>query len=719
MGIGDRIRRFLGVEDMRQEVRDIKLSIGKSEEGQQQLAQAIKHSRRTLAKPLMYSNPVGSSGLDRTNNKTFHGPMYDLAEIARVMDIEAYVNQSVRKHREQIFKEGYTISGEDDEMVDYVKRRIFEMELASGYNFEETIRDFGTSLISYATSFLVLKRDASRSSGNRIRMYGKDLEPIAAVYHMDPTSVTVKLNNLGHPVSWRQRVENSTNDKNDITYPDSDIIVATIDKKPGFVFGTPYILPVIDDVSALRKLEEIAEVVARKYAWPAVHWTVGDEKSPPEQLEDGLTEIDLVKQEVEAMTPEGGLVTSYRVNHEVISSSDGMMDLTPLIEYYEARVLGGLRLSPVDLGRGDVSKASAGASSKSLRDSSRDFQSVLEQKITYNLILPLLLEGGYDVNHQNMVKFRFPMVDSEEERANQQHGADLFNSSVISCTEFRRDFLGKKALTEEEISDTNSSIKHRQDLELAQINGEMAAKKAASTNTSSSKSSAPKKAIQNKVRPKNQYGRKPIKTSITANNNLQDYKKVYGIEVRDRLSSTLDNIRELPTDSLDDIIDPSSSVLLRSVQDGIEDALKQLGIDEDYNIPKRSVERFFRNYINKNIKSAVDGAQYSIMNNSEKDSLKESAIFEQLDDDLDYLLDRQIDIAYRFGFVRVLRWSGVDEVDFVPIEEHACEYCVHKGVSTISIAEKDMPYNYLLGTHNDCAFNLEIKMEKPGGKSNE
>ena len=81
------------------------------------------------------------------------------------------------------------------------------------------------------------------------------------------------------------------------------------------------------------------------------------------------------------MTPEGGLVTSYRVNHEVISSSDGMMDLTPLIEYYEARVLGGLRLSPVDLGRGDISKASAGASSKSLRDSSREFQSVLEQKI--------------------------------------------------------------------------------------------------------------------------------------------------------------------------------------------------------------------------------------------------------------------------------------------------------------------------------------------------
>lgn len=720
MGLKDTIRKALGIDELKEslnkELGDIKLSVGATQASQAELAQVIKTKRRTLSKPLMYSNPVGASPFDRSRNKTYHGPMYDLAEIGRIMDIEAYVNQSVRKHREQILKEGYFFTGEDEEMVEYIKRRIFEIEMASGYVFEEIIRDFATSLVAYGTSFLVFKRDKTKSTGLRTRRYGKTMDPIAAVYHMDPTCVSAKVNEYGHVTRWKQKLENAIGGENEKYFAADEVVAATVDRKPGFVFGTPYILPVIDDVRALRKLEELAEIIARKHAFPSVHWKVGDANDPATHFEDNMTEISYVRNEVESMTPEGGIVTSYRVDHEVVAAKDGMLDLTPLIEYYEARVLGGLRLSPVDLGRGDVSKASAGATSKSLRDSSKDFQAIIEAKISYELCLPLLLEGGYNVNRENMVHFKFPMIDREEERAHQQHGADLCNSSVITYTEFRRDFMGKKAMTDEEMKDTKDLMSHDRDKELAE---HTAANKAQQSGTEK-KSDAAKNATQNKVRPKNQNGRKPSKTAITANNNLEDQKAIYRFSIMDSLAELEEHLTSdsVLTDDLslheiaDSVISQNKELIGMVMDLGVCDALLQLGITDKYEIPKRSVDRFFRNYVRKTLFNQLDGAKEWMKSHADTMTpAKASVIMEQLNEDIQFLMDRHIDIAYRFGFVRALRNNGVDKADLVPIPENACDACKQRGAIELSIADKDIPYSHLLRTHGSCGFNMELHRE--------
>ena len=382
------------------ELADLKLALGRIKEEREKeasLKEAIGERRMTLPRPLMYSNPTSHAVTMLRDQKIYHGPVHDLSEIALAMDVEPYVNQSVRKHREQILKEGYSIVGEDDEMIDYINRRLFEISLISGVSTNEFIREFAYNLAAYATSFLVLKRDATKSSGRKIKWHGKKLEPIAAIYPMDPTSVSVQLNDFGHPKKWKQVVDRSASRDNERTYNATDVIVATIDKKAGFVFGTPYILPVLDDVRALRRLEELAETAARKYAFPSSHWKVGSDEFPAEAYDDGTTEIQILQGQVQNMTPEGGLVTSHRIEHEIINESAAAFDVEKYIKYYEERVLGGLRLSPVDIGRGDVSKASAGAVSQSLQDSSRDFQAIIQDRLTNELIIPLLLEGGFNI----------------------------------------------------------------------------------------------------------------------------------------------------------------------------------------------------------------------------------------------------------------------------------------------------------------------------------
>jgi len=739
MGLFDRFTNKVSPKEheaLKKELRDLRLAVGGLKQESEQINQAIKQRRKTLAKPLHYANPVASAAFDRAKDgRMYHGPVHDLAEVARAMDVEAYVNQSVRKHREQILKEGFRITGQDEEMVEYIHRRIFEMEMASDTIFEEIVRDFSTSLVAFGTSFLVKKRDTERSSGRKTMMHGKTLDPIAAIYHMDPTSVSAKVNDLGHVVAWKQKVDEAIGHKKEITFSSSDVVAAVVDRKPGFIFGTPYIIPVLDDIRALRKLEELAELAAQKYVFPGVHWKVGTDLHPAQELEDGSTEVDIVRVEVENQTPQGGIVTSHRVEHEVVGAAGQVLDLDPSIKYFEQRVLGGLRLSPVDLGRGDVSKASAGSVSKSLQESSKDFQAIIQAKITYELFVPLLMEGGFDVTNENLVRLEFTMIDREEERANQQHGMDLCNNSVITCTEYRRDYLGKKALEEGEIEDTKDDMKHQRDLELQKEQGKIAAQKTASSGGTSKNNSAAR-SVSNKVRPQNQSGKKAIKTSITANNNFEDAKAVYSVEAQSRMLVFKAQLEKAVQDSVEneDAFADLFSAYVESlsgyakahlgsvISAGVKDAKEQLGSDSEYDIPNRTVDRFFKNYVHKTLRKTSETSLRYMLDNKEKfldSKVGISVLFTQLEEDVRYLTDRQIDIAYRFGFVRALRANGIQSFDFHPVESAACDDCIEKGKLNVSLSEKDLPYNLLLRTHDSCAFVVTLPEESSSGKTNE
>ena len=248
-----------------------------------------------------------------------------------------------------------TSLGEEDEMVDYIKKRLFEISLVSGIPTSSLIRESITNLVACHNAGLVFRRDASRSSGGMIQMYGKVLEPIAGIYPLDPTTMSVKVDKYGTPKQWKQKITaDSGYDSGDTekTFPPEDVLWITLDKKTGFTFGTPYILPVLEDIRALRKLEELAMIIASKEAFPLYHYKVGTEQQPAGIYEGGANEVDVVKAEVANMPTGGAVITSERHEINLISRAGAALDLHPYLEYFEARVLAGLRLSPMDLGRG-------------------------------------------------------------------------------------------------------------------------------------------------------------------------------------------------------------------------------------------------------------------------------------------------------------------------------------------------------------------------------
>jgi len=243
MGITNYIKNMLQrapdltneVEGQKRELEDLRLALARNSTAEERFKEVVQVKRRTLSAPLMYANPRDT---DR-KGAVYTGPIYDLTEIARALDVEPYVSQSVRKHRETILKEGFEIKGEDTEAVEYIERRLFEMFLVTENTFGSVVREFATNLVQYGTGLILKKRNAEMSTGRYVKRYGKTLQPIAGLFPVDTTTVTVNINDNGYISRYKQTIGNSVQNATVKYFSSDDMIIATIDKKTGFVFGTP------------------------------------------------------------------------------------------------------------------------------------------------------------------------------------------------------------------------------------------------------------------------------------------------------------------------------------------------------------------------------------------------------------------------------------------------------------------------------------------------
>lgn len=717
------------------ELKDVKARLLKTQKETLSLSQFLKNKRTNLTKPLQFQSHNITGGGNSRNKQPFTGPVYDLSEITRALDVESYVAISVRKHREQILKEGYSITGENQEAVDYIKRRLFEFSLVSDTDFDEVLREYTTNLIQYATSFIVIARDPNASSGSRYKWRGKKHDPVAALFPMNPTTVSAQRNGNGHIAKWEQRLSTPTpNGQTTKDYDKENVISATVDKKTGFIFGTPYILPVLDDVRVLRRIEEIAEVVGQRHVFPWTHWKVGTDDFPAQDLEDGSTEVDIVRQAILNTPPEGGIVTDHRVEGTILGVEGKAIDLVPYLGYFEKRVMAGLRLSPEDLGRSEGSKGGGQVASETLQEASKDFQAVISSSLSRQLFIPLLLEGGFDVNEENMVRLEFRLINREEDRARISHGQDQFLASSITRNEFRKEYLKKKEMSDEEDGDTVIGRKERQELTLAKMS---AAAKASSAATSGAT-----KKNANTTRPKNQNGQKPAKTRIKANDITE---KLYlealdaqWYDTRKMLESFVDKLNQPATPDKDDPADlttredelksiletlviffskDSKPLLLPAIQDGSNKAVKDTDNLDSSKSPlsNRSIDRFIKNNVTKALKIFIASLKDEILNNdsilnatSTHPQIALAGILDNRTDELAAMSSKHVDIAYRFGYAKMAKFYGCDSITLSPVEGSACEDCLDAGDREINMLQKDIPYNILLHTHSNCEFKIKI-----------
>lgn len=659
--------------------KDIKLSISGSRG--EEIQKALEARSRMLGRVRGYEFK-GAIDLRQNNRSKFTPPLYDLSEIARAADVEPYIVQSIRKHREQILKEGFHLNGTEDDMVQYVRQRLFEISLVTGITTEQWLREIVTNLVTYHNAFLIFRRDAGRSSGNPIKMYGKQLSPIAGIFVGDPVSMEVAVDKYGTAKKWRQRIEgvSDTDVTADKTYNVEDVVHITVDKKTGFTFGTPYLLPVLDDIRALRKLEEVAIIIASKEAFPLYHYKVGTNERPAIYYEGGKNEVDEVNAQVSTLPAQGYIVTSERHEVKLVSKEGGALDLSPYLSYFEARVIAGLRLSPLDLGRGgSLSRGTATNLNKGLEDSAKDYQQVVSDHITYFLILPLLLEGGFDVVEDNLVRFSFPRINRDEERAYQNHGMQLYMGNLITASEFRKKYLNMQPLSEEDRQDL--SIKYQTDAQK-----ELALAQAAARTPVSGADlglTAAKNQASNKGQPANQSGVKAASSRFKANDYLEKvidrYKstKILVLQALSDSETTSSNIEEYFRDFIKSAVELSKQAVQEAIETGHSKAKKEfdnLFPDKDVDLEEignRAIERFYTNFITKSYWKVINPYKDQIIEGLKKDLdnnidiTKPVSCLGFIEDSIKILIRDQIITSERFGFIKFAKKVGSKTIDLV------------------------------------------------------
>jgi hypothetical protein len=495
---------------IRKDIQDLKLSIQQEGPPPKTVESAVKTRRRPGYRDLkLWGN---SGGLQITRSMGFDSDTierkstYDLVEVIKLLDIEPYFAVSVDRHVELIMKKGYEFRSQSPEVAAWVRRRVREIEMMSEQPFDDIITELAHNLVTTSNAFMVFYRDEERSSGRWTKMWGKERAPIASVSIPDPSSVRIKQTKSGRPSGYVQRVG-----EQERQWSHHDVMHITMRKKSGDIWGTPFVIPALEDIRALRKLEMVGEHVCHKYAFPLMHWRVGSEKVPAGKVMINgvpVAEVDVADEYASKLAQEGYIVTSERHEVKLIGLDGQPVDIAPFIDHYELRVIAGLRLSLMDLGRGDTAnRGTATVLSQILVDSCTQMQQRLASFLTYRLLDQLVMEGGYDLTDETRVQMVFPPIDSEELRAHQNHGMQLYVQGLITRAEARREYLNRDELTPEE--EANLYLNEHL-IPLAKAEAKAKAVTAAKTGTTDA-------GVSNLAQPENQHGKAATAPRLPAN----------------------------------------------------------------------------------------------------------------------------------------------------------------------------------------------------------
>jgi hypothetical protein len=298
----------------------------------------IKNLSKALKPAALALGYQGSTYYYNTRS-TFEPSPYDFDRILQAVDTDSYVKQATLKYKELFWKEGWSITGENSEAVAYLHQRIDFMEMAMRRPFIDFLTEVADHLIKFSNVFIVKAR------GDMSEYFPQKLNPVNAGqpivgYYLIPTEqVRILRDKFNRPKAYQQQTDPTTygpTDK-DPVWTAERVIHLHFDRKTGRAFGTPFMSSVLDDVIALRQLEEDIQNLVHRELFPLYKYKIGTAEQPaePEEIEDAAFQV-------ENMRSEGGLILPYRHDVEVIGANNASLDAANYLNHFKERVAIGL-----------------------------------------------------------------------------------------------------------------------------------------------------------------------------------------------------------------------------------------------------------------------------------------------------------------------------------------------------------------------------------------
>ena len=385
-------------------------------------------------------------------------PEYELTELQVAQDTDSFLFKAIQKKVHRFVLAGWEFVGNDKETVTYIKRRIREIETVSGQPFNLLMTSLAHDLIRYSNCAWVKVRNKDASSGKNRKYKGKEIEPVAGYFILPFETLWFKIKRNGEIKKVMQEQPNTGETKE---FAPEDIVHFYTNRKPGFTMGTPELLPVLEDIALLRRLEENIEEMIDSNLHPLFHYTVGNDNMPERYGPDGIKETDLVRNTIEYMPSGGIFVSDHRHNIEAIGSEGKALKINEYLDYFKKRVYAGLGVSAIDMGEGDsANRSTANTLSKIAIQDVEALQASVKTFIQTYIINELLIEGGYEdaiYDESRYVHIKFGSVDKEEKSKEENQTIQLWLNKLISQKEARKR-LGETPVSEDFELDTHYKL---------------------------------------------------------------------------------------------------------------------------------------------------------------------------------------------------------------------------------------------------------------------
>ena len=436
------------------------------------------------------------SGGSKKRNVEFLRPEYDLPTIANAIQLDGILNRSVCLFVEQILKNSFEMVSKNEQVQTHVQRRIKEIEHFTNISFFETINKIARQLVTYGNCYVVKVRGNKSRFGKKYNLYGKETNPIIGLFIAEATTVELGLNNKGQIVEYKQNIRGNTRQ-----WDARDVIHLAYNHIPGTLTGRSNITPILDDVRALRKLEEEVEILGFQYSIPLYVYKVGNKDHPP-----APGEIAEAAANVNSMPAYGMLVVPGHHSIEVPSNTSTPVEIMEFIAHFKNRIFAGLGISPVAMG--EVSSSNRNTSEvldMSMQTITKSYQRIIQNKSEMELFKEILLDGGFDIISDKL-DFSFPEIDQEAQIKKETNIIQKWQNNLATREESRLEMDYEKTINE---ADTYLHL-----VEIPKIEAEGAVQEAvgiaiqkAKPKTTTSSSTKAKKTTSNKVAPANQHGK--------------------------------------------------------------------------------------------------------------------------------------------------------------------------------------------------------------------
>jgi hypothetical protein len=402
--------------------------------------------QKALAKLLkVVSLAIGVHSFGLTKRSNYEESPYDFDRIIKAVDTDSYVRQGLNKYRELMWKEGWEINGENPKAVSYLYQRLDFMELSMQQPFSDFLTEVGDQLFRFHNAFVVRSRgDLAPFYPGRLRTFDDKL-PLIGFELLPTETVEILRDKRNRPLRYRQRVEGSFmpmgRGERAPSWKAEDVIHLSMDKKPGRCFGTPFLVTALDDVIALRQMEEDIQNLVHQELFPLYKYKVGTELHPAEP-----DEIEAAAAEIANLRTEGALVLPDRHDVEVIGSEGNALDADSYLQHFKERVCVGLGVAPHHLGMtmNGGNRSVTDRLDVALYDRIKIYQRYVAQMVRLNIFSELLFEGGFDpmttpsangISDRCVMKFREIDVDTQVKR--ETHEMQKFANNIKTLPETR------------------------------------------------------------------------------------------------------------------------------------------------------------------------------------------------------------------------------------------------------------------------------------------